>query len=135
MFHLFENEHISPTAKRPLNNTIPSGKENELQLEYSKNDIQSTEEDVHGSLKQVGREDNDNDENTKYDKMKRSKVCTYNLDQWESDDPRRGGKICLEKMRNINTLGISNVYEKKEHDVSEVFADCPMLEGQHFSLV
>ena len=49
-----------------------------MQLEYSKNDIQSTEEDVHGSLKQVSREDNDNDENTKYDKIKRSKVCTCN---------------------------------------------------------
>ena len=29
-----------------------------------------------------------------------------------SDDPRRGEKICLEKMRNINTSGIGNVHEK-----------------------
>ena len=82
-FHLSRNEYSSPTVKRSLNDTIPSGKKNELQLEYSRNDIQSTEEDVRVSIKQVGRKDNGNDESTKHDKINRSKVCTCNLDQWE----------------------------------------------------
>ena len=72
-FHLSRNEYGSPTVKRPLNDTIPSGKEDKLKLEDSRNDIQSTEEDACVSKEHV--EDNDNNESIKHDKISRSKVC------------------------------------------------------------
>ena len=34
-------------------------------------------------------------------------------DQQESDDPRRGGKFCLERPRSTNISGISNNHEQK----------------------
>ena len=39
---------------------------------------------------------------------------TSKPDQQEPDDPRKGGKFCLERQRSMNTSGISNDHEKKD---------------------
>ena len=80
-FHLSRNEDGSPVVKRSLHITTSSGKKSDLQLEeYSRNDIQTTEEDGGIGKEQEGRKDIGNDESTKNDKVNKSKVCTCNLD-------------------------------------------------------
>ena len=44
---------------------------------------------------------------------KRIASSTSKPDQQESDDPRRGGKFCLERPRSMDKSGISNNHEQK----------------------
>ena len=113
--HFSKDEDGSPVLKKIVHSTstTSSSREGGLHLdEYSRNNSQPTEADGGIGEKQEDRKDIGNDESTKNDKVKRSGFCTCNPDQQESDDPRKGGKICFERTRNINASGISNIHEQ-----------------------
>ena len=113
--YLSRDKDGDPTDER-LRTTIPSGKEDKSKLEDCRNDVQSTEEG-----KSV--EDNVNDKNIKQNKISSSKVHTCSLDQWESDDPRKGGKICLRKLINGNALGVDTTYEERSISKKRILDD------------
>ena len=45
--------------------------------------------------------------------IKKQNKINSSLDQWESDDPRKGGKIYLRKLINGNAIGIDTTYQSE----------------------
>ena len=79
---------------------------------YPKNNVQPTKADGGMDDKPEDRKDIGNIKSTKNNKVKRIVSSTCNLDQQESDDPRKGGKVCFERTRSINASWTSNNYEQ-----------------------
>ena len=94
------------TANVNLSKIITPGKE-EI-LEGCKNNVQITDED--NSVK-------NNVANKKQNKFNSSLV------QWESDDPRKGGKICLEKLVDGNAKGIDTTYKERSLSKKRILDD------------
>ena len=106
-FYFHEIKKGSP-ADEKLSTTTTPGKEDESELEGCRNNVQPTEEDK--SVK-----------NNVTDK-KQNKINS-SLVQWESDDPRKGGKICLEKLVDGNAKGIDTTYKERSLSKKRIVDD------------